>query len=67
MLRCGGGVGHEIHSSGRSRISHRGDVGLIGGAWTPEAATFIKFVCQNERIRSLGGTCQVCPPGSANA
>ena len=26
-----------------------------GGAWTPEVATVIKFVCQNERIGSLRG------------
>ena len=33
-----------------------------GGAWTPEAATFRKFVCQNERIGSLRGV--GCAPGA---
>ena len=29
--------------SGGSRISRRGGVDLVGGPWTPEAATFRKF------------------------
>ena len=39
-----------------------------GGAWTPEAGTFRKFVCQNERIWTLRGRrAPGTSPRSANA
>ena len=44
-----------------------GGRGPRGGAWTPEAFTFRKFVCQSERIGTLRGDARrVRPPGSAN-
>ena len=36
----------RVHSGG-SRISRRGGVDLVGGAWTPEAATFHK-ICMSK-------------------
>ena len=49
-------------SSG-SRISHRG-VLTLWGVPTPKAATFQKFVCQNERIWTRRGACTGSTPGS---
>ena len=47
--------------SGGSRISCRG-----GGRQLPRQLRFEKFVCQNERIGTLGGPAPAAPPGSAN-
>ena len=56
------------HHSGGSRISRRGGVDLIGGGrGLLRRLRFVKFVCQNERIGSLGGARRVRPPKSANA
>ena len=44
-----------------------GRVELVRGTLTPEAVTFRKFVCQNERIWTLGGGhAPGTPPRSAN-
>ena len=48
--------------SGRSRISHREGVDLVGGRGLPRRLRFVKFVCQNERIGSLGGAHAGCAP-----
>ena len=38
----------RVQYSGGSRISRRGGVDLVGGAWTPEAAMFHK-ICMSKR------------------
>ena len=55
-------------SSGGSRISRwRGRGPRRGGAWTPETVRLENFVCQNERIWTLGGVCAGHSPSrSAN-
>ena len=35
---------------------------LVGGRGLPRQLRFVKFVCQNERIGSLGGTHPACAP-----
>ena len=52
----------SVISSGGSRISRRGGMDLVGGAWTPRQLCFKKFVCQNERIWTLGGRAPGMPP-----
>ena len=55
-------------SSGRSRISHRGGMDIIGGCVLPRWVHFRKFVCQNERIWTCRGHIPSTPPNkSANA
>ena len=41
QVNFGGGLCLDCYTG--SRISRRGGVDLVGGAWTPEAATFRKF------------------------
>ena len=49
-------ISFATDNSGGSRISRGGGLDLVGGgAWAPEAVTFQKFVCQNERIWTCGG------------
>ena len=51
--------------SGGSRISRRGGANLVGGCQLPRQLRFENFVCQNERIWTLGGRAPAAPPGSA--
>ena len=45
-----------------------GGVDLVGGRGLPRRLRFEKFVCQNERIWTLGrGRVLATPPGAANA
>ena len=57
----------ETWCSGGSRISRRGGVDLVGGPWTPEAATFRKFcLSKRKNLDPLGRARRARPPRSAN-
>ena len=43
-----------------------GGADLVGGRQLPRRLHFEKFVCQNERMWTLGGGASGAPPGSAN-
>ena len=59
--------GITAYSSGGSRISRTGGVDLVGGHGLPRQLRFESFVCQNERIWTLGRRTPGTPPISANA
>ena len=49
--------------SGRSRISHRGGVDLIGGAMDPQGGYISKILhVKMKESGPMGGMCQVHPP-----
>ena len=57
----------QDNCSGGSRISRRGGVDHVGGRGPPRRLCFENFVCQNERIWTLGGrTPGNCQCRSAN-
>ena len=61
-------VSTRSFTSGGSRISRRGGVDLVGGPWTPEAATFLKFLhVKTKRIWTRrGGARRARPLDPAN-
>ena len=60
-------VSHSSLSSSGSRISRGGAPTSWGGCQLPRRLRFVKFVCRNERISTLGGRALAAPPGSATA
>ena len=65
------GVGWYIITnlcSGRSRISRRGGVDLLAGAWTSNVGTFsLKMYVKMKELGPVGGHVPGTPPRSANA
>ena len=52
--------------SGGSRISRRGGADLVGGAPSPEAATFRKICMSKRKNLDPWGGMPAAPPGSGN-